>query len=73
MEILSLVVADSGRYSCEVSNNAGSDSCSTVVAIKGSSCWIYSSSSSKLALVCNHSFCTQSLHLLEKNYRPWRL
>lgn len=35
LEILSLVVADSGRYSCEVSNNAGSESCSTLVAVKG--------------------------------------
>lgn len=38
LEILNLVVADSGRYSCEVSNNAGSESCSTLVAVKGSSC-----------------------------------
>lgn len=73
LEILNLVVANSGRYSCEVSNNAGSESCSTLVAVKGSSCWIHSSSSSKLALVCNYSFCMQSLHLLEKNYRLWRL
>lgn len=35
LEILNLVVADSGHYSCEVSNNAGSDSCSTLVAVKG--------------------------------------
>ena len=37
LEILNLVVADSGRYSCEVSNNAGSESCSTLVSVKGSS------------------------------------
>lgn len=35
LEIVNLVVADSGRYSCEVSNNAGSESCSTLVAVKG--------------------------------------
>uniref|UniRef100_A0A8C6LA21 Ig-like domain-containing protein n=1 Tax=Nothobranchius furzeri TaxID=105023 RepID=A0A8C6LA21_NOTFU len=35
LEILDLLVADSGTYTCEVSNNAGSDSCSTIVAVKG--------------------------------------
>uniref|UniRef100_A0A3B5BAW9 Ig-like domain-containing protein n=1 Tax=Stegastes partitus TaxID=144197 RepID=A0A3B5BAW9_9TELE len=35
VEIMSLVVTDSGSYTCEVSNNAGSESCSTLIAVKG--------------------------------------
>lgn len=35
MEILNLQVPDSGSYTCEVSNNAGSESCNTVIAVKG--------------------------------------
>lgn len=35
LEIINLLVTDSGSYTCEVSNNAGSESCSTVVAVKG--------------------------------------
>lgn len=35
LEIINLVVMDSGSYTCEVSNNAGSDSCNTLVAVKG--------------------------------------
>lgn len=35
LEIINLLVADSGSYACEVSNNSGSDSCNTVVAVKG--------------------------------------
>lgn len=35
LEILNVLVTDSGRYTCEVSNNAGSESCSTLVAVKG--------------------------------------
>lgn len=35
LEIMNLVVTDSGSYTCEVSNNAGSESCNTLVAVKG--------------------------------------
>lgn len=35
LEIMNLVVMDSGSYTCDVSNNAGSDSCNTLVAVKG--------------------------------------
>ena len=35
LEITNVVVLDSGSYTCEVSNNAGSESCSTLVAVKG--------------------------------------
>lgn len=35
LEIMNLVVTDSGSYTCEVSNNAGSESCNTQVAVKG--------------------------------------
>lgn len=35
VEIMNLVVTDSGSYTCEVSNNAGSESCNTLVAVKG--------------------------------------
>lgn len=35
LEINNLAVLDSGNYTCEVSNNAGSDSCNTLVAVKG--------------------------------------
>lgn len=38
VEILNLLVTDSGTYTCEVSNNAGSESCSTFIAVKGVSC-----------------------------------
>uniref|UniRef100_A0A3B3ZPB3 Ig-like domain-containing protein n=1 Tax=Periophthalmus magnuspinnatus TaxID=409849 RepID=A0A3B3ZPB3_9GOBI len=34
LEFLNLVVSDSGSYTCEVSNNAGTDSCSTVIYVK---------------------------------------
>uniref|UniRef100_A0A3Q3B3T9 Ig-like domain-containing protein n=1 Tax=Kryptolebias marmoratus TaxID=37003 RepID=A0A3Q3B3T9_KRYMA len=34
VEILNLLVTDSGTYTCEVSNNAGSESCSTFIAVK---------------------------------------
>lgn len=72
LEISDVVVADSGRYSCEVSNNAGSESCSSLVAVKGSSLLVDSCSTSKPDPVCNPSLCTQSLHLLEKSSRPSR-
>lgn len=35
LEIMNLVVTDSGSYTCEVSNNAGSESCNTSIAVKG--------------------------------------
>lgn len=35
VEITNVLVTDSGRYTCEVSNNAGSESCSTLLAVKG--------------------------------------
>lgn len=35
LEILNLLVTDSGSYTCEVSNNAGSESCNTLIAVKG--------------------------------------
>lgn len=35
LEIKNLVVTDSGTYTCEVSNNAGSESCNTLIAVKG--------------------------------------
>ncbi|TNN69571.1 Titin [Liparis tanakae] len=34
LEIVNLVVTDSGSYTCEVSNNAGSESCNTLIAVK---------------------------------------
>lgn len=38
LEIMNLLVMDSGSYTCEVSNNAGSESCNTLIAVKGLSC-----------------------------------
>uniref|UniRef100_A0A3B4YAV3 Ig-like domain-containing protein n=1 Tax=Seriola lalandi dorsalis TaxID=1841481 RepID=A0A3B4YAV3_SERLL len=35
LEIMNLMVTDSGSYTCEVSNNAGSESCNTLIAVKG--------------------------------------
>lgn len=35
LEILNLEITHSGSYTCEVSNNAGSESCSTLVSVKG--------------------------------------
>lgn len=35
LEFVNLLVTDSGSYTCEVSNNAGSESCSTLIAVKG--------------------------------------
>lgn len=35
LEIMNLVVTDSGSYTCEVSNNAGSESCNTIISVKG--------------------------------------
>ncbi len=35
LEIMNLLVTDSGSYTCEVSNNAGSESCNTLIAVKG--------------------------------------
>uniref|UniRef100_A0A3Q3JCN9 Ig-like domain-containing protein n=1 Tax=Monopterus albus TaxID=43700 RepID=A0A3Q3JCN9_MONAL len=35
LEIMNLLVTDSGSYTCEVSNNAGSESCQTLIAVKG--------------------------------------
>lgn len=35
LEILNLEITQSGSYTCEVSNNAGSESCSTLVSVKG--------------------------------------
>ena len=35
LEIVNLLVTDSGSYTCEVSNNAGSESCNTLIAVKG--------------------------------------
>uniref|UniRef100_A0A7N8Y279 Ig-like domain-containing protein n=1 Tax=Mastacembelus armatus TaxID=205130 RepID=A0A7N8Y279_9TELE len=35
LEIMNLLVTDSGSYTCEVSNNAGSESCNTHIAVKG--------------------------------------
>lgn len=37
LEIMNLLVTDSGSYTCEVSNNAGSESCNTLISVKGSS------------------------------------
>ncbi|KAA8595408.1 hypothetical protein FQN60_012543, partial [Etheostoma spectabile] len=34
LEIMNLLVTDSGSYTCEVSNNAGSESCNTLIAVK---------------------------------------
>lgn len=45
LEILNLVVTDSGSYTCEVSNNAGSESCNTLIAVKGLSDLRFTSSS----------------------------
>lgn len=35
LEILNLIVTDSGNYTCEVLNDAGCESCSTVLTVKG--------------------------------------
>lgn len=35
LEILNLLVTDSGSYTCEVSNDAGSENCNTQIAVKG--------------------------------------
>lgn len=35
VEIMNLVVTDSGSYTCEVSNHAGNESCNTLIAVKG--------------------------------------
>lgn len=35
LEIMNLLVTDSGSYTCEVSNNAGNESCNTLIAVKG--------------------------------------
>ncbi|KAK1875087.1 Titin [Dissostichus eleginoides] len=34
LDILNLLITDSGSYTCEVSNNAGSESCNTLIAVK---------------------------------------
>lgn len=35
LEIIDVNVLDSGNYTCEVSNEAGSESCSTELSVKG--------------------------------------
>lgn len=37
LEIMNVVVIDSGSYTCEVSNDAGSESCNALVTVKGRS------------------------------------
>lgn len=72
LEIVNLVVTDSGSYTCEVSNNAGSESCSTSVAVKGSSGpALYSplSFNPLVVTVCIYPLHTQSHHLSEESCR----
>lgn len=35
LEIINVLVTDSGNYTCEVSNNVGSESCVTLITVKG--------------------------------------
>ena len=42
LEMVNVLVTDSGTYICEVSNDAGSDSCNTLIAVKGLSNYLKS-------------------------------
>lgn len=35
LDIVNLLVTDSGSYTCEVSNDAGSESCNSLISVKG--------------------------------------